>query len=115
MDKLIVKEVIGSASASSPNKAKLLLNTLRDAVASKRTTSIDFSGLSIITTAFMNTSIGRLYSLYDVNELDKYIRLDTSSLPPLQKERIQLVIENAKQRLSKEKIAEEIESTVTIH
>lgn len=109
MDKLIVKEVIGSASASSPNKAKLLLNTLRDAVASKRTTSVDFAGLSIITTAFLNTSIGGLYSLYDVNKLDKYIRLDTSSLTPLQKERIRMVIENAKQRLSQEAIEEEID------
>ena len=109
MDKLIVKEVIDSVSASSPNKAKLLLNTLCDAVASKRTTSVDFAGLSIITTAFLNTSIGELYSLYDVNELDKYIRLDTSSLSPLQKERIQMVVKNAKQKLSQKAIEEEID------
>ena len=109
MDKLIVKEVIGSASASSPNKAKLLLNALRNAVNSKRTTSVDFASLSIITTAFLNTSIGRLYSLYDVNELDKYIRLDTSSLPPFQKERIRIVIENAKPKISQKEIAEEID------
>ena len=109
MDKLVVKEVIGSASASSPNKAKLLLNILRDVVVLKRTTSIDFVGLSIITTAFLNTSIGGLYSLYDVNELDKYIRLDTSSLSPLQKEWIRMVVKNAKQKIKKKAIEEEID------
>lgn len=109
MDKLVVKEVIRSISASTPNKAKTLLNALRNAVDSKRTTSIDFSGLSIITTAFLNSSVGKLYSLYGVNELNKCVKLNTSSLTPLQKERIQMVIENTKQKLSQEAIEEEID------
>lgn len=109
MDKLVVREVIGSTSATSPNKAKSFLNALCDTVDSKRATSVDFAGLSIITTAFLNKSIGKLYSLYDVNELDRYIRLDASSLTLLQKERIQLVIENAKRQLSQEKIEEEMD------
>lgn len=109
MDELIVKKVIESTSASTPNKAKSLLNTLCNAVDLKRTTLIDFSNLSIITTAFLNNSIGKLYALYDVSELNKYIKFDTSSLAPLQKERIQMVIETAKQKLSKEEIAEEMD------
>lgn len=109
MDKLIVREVIESTSASSPDKAKQFLNALRNAVYSKRTTSIDFSGLSIITTAFLNSSVGELYSLYSVSDLNKYIRFDTSSLTPLQKERIQMVVKNAKQKLSQEAIEEEID------
>lgn len=109
MNELVVKEVIGSASASTPSKAKLLLNALRNAVDSKRTTSIDFSGLSIITTAFLNSSVSKLYSLYDISDLNKYIKFDISSLTPLQKERIQMVIENAKPKLSQKAIAEEID------
>lgn len=109
MDKLIVKKVIKSTSASTPNKAKSLLNTLRNAVDSKRTTLVDFSGLNIITTAFLNNSIGKLYALYDASELDKYIKFDTSSLIPLQKERIQMIVKNAKSKLSQDEIMEEID------
>lgn len=109
MDKLVVREVIGSTSASTPNKAKSLLNALRNAVGSKRTTSVDFSGLSPITTAFLNNSIGKLYALYDVNELNRYIKLDASSLTALQKERVRMITETAKQKLSQKAIEEEID------
>lgn len=100
-DRLIKREII--------DKAKPLLNALHNAVHLKRTTSIDFSGLSIITTAFLNNSIGKLYALYDASELNKYIKFDTSSLMPLQKERIQMIIKNAKSKLSQDEIMEEID------
>ncbi|MGV2846763.1 STAS-like domain-containing protein [Limosilactobacillus fermentum] len=109
MGKLVVREVIGTTSASTPDRAKPFLDKLCDAIDSKRTTSVDFSGLSTITTAFLNNSIGRLYSLYDVKKLNEYIKLESSSLTPFQREKVQMVMQNTKQKLSQEEIKGEID------
>lgn len=111
LTKLVIREILGTTSASTPAKAKPFLDKLCDAINSKQTTSVDFSGLTTITTAFLNSSIGQLYSLYNVSELNKYIKLNTLSLPPFQKERLQMVIKNAKQRLSQAEIEKVIDES----
>lgn len=109
MNRLIVRNVIGTTSASTPGKAKPFLYKLRDAVDFKNPTVVDFSGLSTITTAFLNHSIGKLYSLYNIDDLNKYIKIDASSLTPFQREKVQMVMKNTKQKLSQEEIKGEID------
>lgn len=109
MNKLVVRDVIGTISASTPDKAKPFLDKLCDAIDSKKITSVDFSGLSTITTAFLNNSIGKLYSLYDVKKLNEYIKLESSSLTPFQREKVLMVMQNTKQKLSQEEIKGEID------
>lgn len=109
MNTLIVRNVIGTTSASTPDKAKPFLDKLRDAVDLKNPTLVDFSGLSTITTAFLNSSIGRLYSLYNIADLNEYIKIDASSLTSFQKEKVQMVMKNTKQKLSQEEIKGEID------
>ena len=109
MSVLVVRNIIGTTSASTPDKAKPFLDELCKAVDLKTPTSVDFSGLSTLTTAFLNNSIGKLYSLYSVSELNKYIKLDASSLTTFQKKKVQMVMENTKQKLSQEEIKGEID------
>lgn len=109
MTKIIVKEVIGTTSASTPDKAKPFFDKLCNAIDSKKRTLVDFSGLSTMTTAFLNNSIGKLYSLYDVNLLNEYIKLEASTLTPFQKEKVLMVMQNTKRKLSQEEIKGEID------
>ena len=109
MSVLVVRNIIGTTSASTPDKAQPFLDELCKAVDLKTPTSVDFSGLSTLTTAFLNNSIGKLYSLYSVSELNKYIKLDASSLTTFQKKKVQMVMENTKQKLSQEEIKGEID------
>lgn len=109
MSVLVVRNIIGTTSASTPDKAKPFLNKLCKVVDLKTPTSVDFSGLSTLTATFLNNSIGKLYSLYSASELNKYIKLDASSLTTFQKKKVQMVMENTKQKLSQEEIKGEID------
>ena len=109
MKKIIVKDLIGSNSATSPEKAKPLYDLLVKSVDNKEKVSVDFSGLTTITTAFFNSSIGKLYSAYSPNTLNEFITLDGKTLTKLQFDKLKLVMQNAKSKLSEDDIREEID------
>lgn len=109
MKRIVVKDLINSASATSPEKAKPLYNLIVQSIKSQQPILIDFSNLVTITTAFFNSSIGDLYSAYPVDTLNQFVKIDAKTLTKLQFEKLKLVMHNAKSKLSKEAIREEID------
>jgi len=47
--------------------------------------------------------------LYDIKKLNEYIKLESSSLTPFQREKVLMVMQNTKQKLSQEEIKGEID------
>lgn len=64
---------------------------------------IDFSNIDIITTAFLNNAIGKLYNIYDKEKLNQYISMKNISKSDL--DLVKKVIERAKIKFSKEDIS----------
>ena len=64
---------------------------------------IDFSNIDIITTAFLNNAIGKLYNIYDKEKLNQYISMKNISKSDLNL--VKKVIERAKIKFSKEDIS----------
>lgn len=98
-----VKEIIRSSSASSPNKAKPFLEVIINAIKNKEKIEIDFSGLKVLTTSFLNSSIGELYSLYPRNVLNEYIIILSNTLTSFQFKKVKMVMDNTRKKLLSQK------------
>lgn len=103
MKSIIVKKIINSKSASSPEKAKPLLDEIRKSIDDREKIEIDFSGLDVITTSFLNSSIGKLYTLYDRGRLNKYVKILGNTLTNFQYEKVKMVMDNTRRKLLSEK------------
>lgn len=101
MEKIIVYELIKSQFAVSTDDAEVLFNLLNEHLKNKTEVRVDFSNLKTITTAFFNVSIGNLYSSWDRTELNKYIHITADTLTNLQKDKLKLVMDNTRTKLSK--------------
>lgn len=77
MDNLIIKEIIKGDIAVSTNDGDTVYNLINDYLKNQKSVIIDFSGISIMTTAFLNAAIGQLYSnaLYSDDFLNKSLQL----------------------------------------
>ncbi|QNL51959.1 STAS-like domain-containing protein [Olivibacter sp. SDN3] len=72
---LKVVDVIKSDVALSPEPAHLLYQEIRNIVRNKNVAIIDFSKVQILSTAFLNSAIGRLYSDFSSEELNEYLKI----------------------------------------
>jgi len=73
--KLNVKDIIGSDIAVSTDYGDILYKNIIEAFRQKKQVELDFYGIEIITTAFLNAAIGQLYNSYKSEELNKSIKL----------------------------------------
>ncbi|WP_164507530.1 STAS-like domain-containing protein [Lacticaseibacillus songhuajiangensis] len=105
---LIVKDVIQSNLAVSPEDGSNVFSILESSIKQKHLMHVDFSGLQTVTTAFLNAAIGDLYANQDRDTLNKFIKIDGQTLTNLQRQKVQLVMENARTRLSNDEIDEEM-------
>lgn len=96
---LNVAELVGSDSAFSPEFAEEIYQKACAAIDGKEIKTIDFSGIKVCPTAFLNIAIGRLFSKYTVDEIRQYIRLQ---IPTDQNEKFKLVVDSAKEKYGKE-------------
>ncbi len=83
-----IKEILGSDSALTPSSGELVYNILENEISSKKSISLDFNGIEIITSAFLNSAIGRLYSKYsseDLNSLLSIVNISNDDLQLLKK------------------------------
>lgn len=62
MDNLVVKDIIKSPIAVATDSGDLVYNEIAEQLKQKKELSLDFDGISILTTAFLNAAIGQLYS-----------------------------------------------------
>ena len=77
MNSLIIKEIIKGDIAVSTSDGDIVYNLINDNLKNHQTITVDFSGISIMTTAFLNAAIGQLYSnpIYSDEFLNKYLNL----------------------------------------
>ena len=102
MFELKIVNVINSEFAVSPEDGDSVFNLIKEKVDFKEKIVIDFSNIDIITTAFLNNAIGKLYNIYDKEKLNQYISMKNISKSDL--DLVKKVIERAKIKFSKEDI-----------
>lgn len=95
MIELVVKDIIKSDRATDDKQGDVLYKEIiKEINETKEQICIDFKGLRLLTTAFLNNGIGKMYKSYDRRELKKRILVknisDKNDLKLLQ-----LVIVNA--------------------
>ena len=100
---LKIINVINSEFAVSPEDGDSIFNLIKEKVKKKKKIVIDFSNIDIMTTAFLNNAIGKLYNIYDKEKLNKYISMKNISKSDLNL--MKKVIDRAKIKFSKEDIS----------
>lgn len=74
--KLIVSEIVDGDSAVWTHAGTLVYKQLEEALSKKETVVLDFNGVEMMTTAFLNAAIGQLYSKYSSDELNRWLKLE---------------------------------------
>lgn len=70
-----VTEVINRDSAVSSDDGENVYTNILDAIKEGNIVELDFSGISLMTTAFLNSAIGQLYSMFTSEELNTSLKL----------------------------------------
>lgn len=91
--KIMVSEVIGSSIGLVAEDGTKLYRAITPLKAGTKI-SVDFSGMRNIGATFLNNSIGRLLKDHTSKQLNELIDLD--GLAPINKDLMNIVIENAK-------------------
>lgn len=89
-----IKEVLKSDTALTPSSGEVLFNILEKELSENKEVTLDFHGMEIITSAFLNAAVGRLYFKFSPLQLNKFLNVSniaTDDLALLKK-----VIERAK-------------------
>ncbi|RHE73761.1 hypothetical protein DW718_00615 [Weissella cibaria] len=95
-----VADVINSEVAVTNSDALVLFDEIKSNIDKQTVSVLDFSNIKTLTTAFLNLSIGNLYSIAEPDVLSKFVRINPNAIKPLQYEKVVEVIQNAKQKRS---------------
>ena len=107
MERIVVRDIIKTELAVTSEKAEYLRSTFETKIKNKEPIIIDFSNIKNLTTAFLNVAIGELYRVGTPEELNKYIKIDGKTLTPVQFQKVKLVMDNSKRKIS-QKIIDEV-------
>lgn len=72
--RIIVKDIIGSEKAVSSEKGEIVFIEIKKNLENNIFVELDFTGISLMTTAFLNAAIGQLYSQYSSDQLNKLLK-----------------------------------------
>ncbi|NOX46679.1 MAG: STAS-like domain-containing protein [Chlorobi bacterium] len=72
---LLVREIINSDVAVSADDGDLVFAEINKALTLDQAVELDFSGIQILITAFLNAAIGQLYSKYEGEQLNAMLKL----------------------------------------
>lgn len=73
--KINIFQVIGSEIAVSSDKGNDIFDKINKALQNGMSVVLDFDNIKILTTAFLNSAIGQLYSKYTSEELKKTLSI----------------------------------------
>lgn len=76
---LKIFQVVGSEIAVSSEDGNLVFNQIKEAIEHNQSVVIDFKDIRIMTTAFLNSAIGQLYSKFKSDELSKALSVENLS------------------------------------
>jgi hypothetical protein len=77
--KLKIFQVVGSEIAVSSEDGDTVFEKINHAIEHDKGVILDFENLKILTTAFLNSAIGQLYSKYSSSVLSKKLKLENIS------------------------------------
>lgn len=102
MINLRIVDVISSEFAVSPEDGDIIFNIISNRINEKESIVLDFDGIDIMTTAFLNNAIGKLYNIYTKEQLNKYISMNNISKTDLNL--VKKVIKRAKIKFTDEEM-----------
>lgn len=79
MKNIKIVDIIKSEFAVSPEDGDIIYNLASENIKNNDLICIDFSGVDITTTAFLNNAIGTLYKEFDTDILNKFITMSNIS------------------------------------
>lgn len=74
-EQIKIKNIVPQNNAVSSDDGDLIFNKITTLIKQGKTVELNFEGISIITTAFLNSAIGQLYSLYNSEQLNSFIKI----------------------------------------
>jgi hypothetical protein len=101
VQKLKIKELIQGDTAVSSDDGEIVYNAIVNCIEKKCIVELDFSDITILTTAFLNSAIGQLYNTYKSDQLNTSLKLKNVA----EEDRIlfKKVIERAKEYFANKK------------
>ena len=102
---LNVSEIINSDAAVSASDGNLVFIEIDEGISENKVIELDFSGIRILITAFLNAAIGQLYSKFDSEQLNKLLKL--TNVADEDKILFKKVVERAKEYFANKKEFEE--------
>lgn len=102
---LQIKEIINSDTALSPDSGLRVYDVLDSAISKSETVELDFSGIEVMTSAFLNAAIGQLYSKFSSEDLNLYLKV--RNLPVEDRALLKKVIERAKDYFKDKRVFDE--------
>lgn len=99
MHRIVIKDITKSNRAISANDGDKVYESIIAHIEQGEKVILDFQGISLTITAFLNSAVGRLYSTYKnekVKEMLSIENLQQQELPLLK-----LVVDKAKERFTK--------------
>lgn len=111
MKRLIISEVLKTPKAITNEKGEYIKKVILENIHNNEVTTLDFSGIESLTTAFLNKSIGELYCELDNSSdvLNSLVKFDVSTISNFQKLKIKEVLRNSKNKsIEHEKMIDEI-------
>lgn len=74
--RLVISDIIGGDSAVSTESGTLVFKQLEEALTKGDMVVLDFNGIELMTTAFLNAAIGQLYSTHSSEQLNRLLKLE---------------------------------------
>lgn len=74
-----IRDIIGSETALAPSTGEPVHSYIHKELRNQNIVELDFSGMDVMTTAFLNAAIGQLYAEFDSTYLNKYLRIEEIS------------------------------------
>ena len=93
--KINIFQIVGSEIAVSSEKGNDIFERIHKALQNEISVDLDFGNVKIITTAFLNSAIGQLYSIYTSEELKN--KLSISHISDSDKLLLKKVTDRAKE------------------
>ena len=101
MEKLIVSEIVNGNHAILLEDGDKVFKKICEELKTKNSVELDFSGLSYVTSGFLNSAIGNLYSLYEESFIKEKLTITSASERDLLL--LSRIVERAKEYFADEK------------
>ena len=99
MNIIKIQDITQSHRAISANDGDKVFDLVNSALSKGESIILDFKGIELTITAFLNAAIGRLYSVYSSDNIREL--LDIVNMQPEERPLLKLVVDKAKERFTK--------------